>query len=175
MLPIFRQFYADVDGQGIPIKAYEDMVGQAKEIIEAAILVLHNEEFIPATIRCQGPKTPGIKAAVKVSITNEHQAATCTLAEWAQMSKDHKIITQMKGLPSWAWAVHTATMTTTTPRARPGSQATPYQTMVTQDRPMSIMEGKTLMELQKNAEFVDALSKVRDSVAKRVEEIEKLM
>jgi hypothetical protein len=40
---------------------------------------------------------------------------------------------------------------------------------------MSIMEGKTLMELQKNAEFVDALSKVRDSVAKRVEEIEKLM
>lgn len=168
-LPHHFQYWCDMDAKGNMTKCYtESMRFPAVEFIDTAILVLWKGEFIPATMRCRGPKGQGAKqAAAKLE--------EVTTDEWLSQSKEHKLVPtfKVKGgepLPTWAWYINVASISPSIT----SKQGRPYETMTTQDRAISAVEAVELFKASADPEFTIRLQAAMNGINMRKEEVDKL-
>lgn len=161
ILPHHFQYWADVDGEGKPVKVYDEpMRWPVKEFIEAGILVVYNGEITPATCRFMGPKCPGIKKAVDM-------LETVQTDEWQRQSKEHGLPAKSKA-PCWAWFVNVGQMEHVKPKKIGGF---PYETLSTTDRPTTALELKHMNDCMTDPTWVDKVSAVLNIIGIREKEI----
>lgn len=158
------QYWCDMDSTGKMIKTYPEPERKATEFVDAAVIVLFKGDMVPASMRCRGPKTPGIKRA-------RETLNDVDTDEWKRRGKDCLFPSTVPQLANqkWAWYINTATITSTQPKTAGGR---PYETMTTEPRPITPIEAKTLINLSGTAEFVEQLGLAMDSITRRQSEVE---
>ena len=168
-VPHHIQYWCDMDSQGAMTKCYtESMRFPAVEFIDSAVIILHKGEFIPATVRCRGPKCQGMKQAESV-------LGMVDSDEWLKIDKEHGMVQKFKAkngdpLPLFAWYINVASIS---PSIQ-SKQGRPYETMTTQNRPISAVEAVELLKASADELFTTRMSNAMHAINMRKDEVDRL-